>query len=1453
MSQANRRRSRSRWPQRLAAISVLLLAATTVPAVAVQAAPAPKAEVSAAVRAAVAGGGSTGFLVYLRDRADLSPAASAASSTERATRVYTALTATAATSQRDVRALLDDRKVSYRSFWIANALLVTGDQSVVDALAAEPSVASIAPSKTYPLVQPIQGTDQATVNAVEWGLDNIKAPQVWSEYGVRGEGIVVANIDSGVQYDHPALVGKYRGNTGGTFSHDYNWFDPTGICTGGTPCDNNDHGTHTMGTMVGDDGAGNVIGVAPGAKWIAAKGCEVNTCSDASLLAAAQWVLAPTDRAGNNPRPDLHPDVVNNSWGGSGGDLWYEDSVDAWIAAGIFPMFSNGNEGPNCGTAGSPGDYPQSYSAGAYNSGNVIAGFSSRGASEVDGGIKPNIAAPGVNVRSSVPGGGYDSFSGTSMASPHVAGTVALLWSAAPALKGDIDATKALLDDTAVDVDSLGCGGTVDDNNNFGEGRLDAYAAVTAAPRGPHGTVTGTVTDAATGTVLAGATVSVPGRTVTTAANGSFELSVPAGANEVTASKYGYHASTQTVTVAEDATVTQNFALTPAPMVTVSGKVTDGSGHGYPLYARLDVAGGPGVPVFTDPFTGRYSVNLPGNATYQFSTAALYPGYRTATTPVVLAAAAKTVNIAVGVDPGCTAAGYASAFTAPLLSQDFGGGSLPAGWTANARTADGNWSFTDAGARGNLTGGTGGFAILDSDNLGQGKTQDADLITPVVDLSGSGAPYLRFNSDYRAFSNSIADVDVSTDGTTWTNVWHQTTTNLRGPRVEQIALTSLAGSATARIRFHYKGTWAWWWQVDNVEVVNRTCSPVPGGLVAGLTTDANTGAGLNGVTVTSTDVPGDKATSAATPDDAALADGFYWLFSTVTGTHPFAATKAPYAPLSKSVAVAADGIKRADFALKSGRLTISPTTVQSFQPYNSTRKTTLTVTNTGSAAATVQVLERGGDFSILGRAGAPLMESKLPGGKAPRGMTGVAGTRPAASTPAAAGAWAPIADYPVEVFDNAAAALEGKVYSVGGGSGTGNENKAFRYDPATGAWAALPNLPTGRAKPQVAAVGGKLYVLGGWNGSGTPISSVDVFDPVAGTWSTLSGVINPKPRSAAGIAVANGKIILVGGCTDSSCTDSTDTVIFDPSANVFTLGAAYPQGVAWMSCGGVSGKVYCAGGSGDADFDNGFAYDPAANSWSPIADMPFDLWGSAGTSAGGLLVLAGGVTDGSTTVTNKTIAYDPAANAWLTLPNAANAVYRAGAACGAYKIGGSPTSFVGSKKSEFLGDLGQCDEATEVTWLSENPASFTLAAGKSRTITVTLTATPAAGVQQPGKYEAQLALRSDTPYPVSGVDVEMNVSPPPNWGKIQGTVLGQSCAGGLVGVPAIVRVNLLDIPDTGWTLRAGADGSFAYWVPKGNYEVIVAKDGWIPEATRLKIEAGIVRTADFTLDPLDAC
>ncbi|MEV0902109.1 S8 family serine peptidase [Actinoplanes sp. NPDC049802] len=535
-------------------------------------------KIAAAVAEAVRGGDDTTFWVMLKDRPDLTPAGKAKGKA-RARAVYEAARGSTARHQSGLRKLLTARKAPFEQFWIADTVKVTGDAGLLAEVAARPEVKAVLPDTPVTLPAPVAGAVQAAVAANEWNVDRVGAPRVWSERDVRGQGIVVANIDTGVQFDHPALAANYRGRQAdGSVRHDYHWFDPSHVCPDANPCDNNGHGTHTMGTMAGSGG----IGVAPGVTWIAAKGCESNSCSAAALLAAGQWIVAPTDRDGQNPRPDLAPDIVNNSWGGASGfDPWYADVVRSWTAAGIFPAFSNGNAGPGCATASTPGSYTDTYASGATDVDDAIAPFSSRGTGQ-DGGVKPDLSAPGVDVRSSVPGGGFASYSGTSMASPHTAATVALIWSAAPGLRRDVAATREVLDETATDTDDTSCGGTATDNNVYGQGRLNAYAAVDLAVR-PAGSLTGTVTGA--GVPLGGVTVSLGGtatRAVTTGADGGYRFGrLPAGDYRLRVTAFGYDTFETGVTITAGAGADVDAALTTSRSGIVSGRVT-GGGTGLP-------------------------------------------------------------------------------------------------------------------------------------------------------------------------------------------------------------------------------------------------------------------------------------------------------------------------------------------------------------------------------------------------------------------------------------------------------------------------------------------------------------------------------------------------------------------------------------------------------------------------------------------------------------------------------------------------------------------------------------------------------------------------------------------------------------------------------------------------------------------------------------------------------
>ncbi|GAA1864456.1 S8 family serine peptidase [Myceligenerans crystallogenes] len=463
----------------------------------------------------------TGFWIRLEDRADLSAASSVTGWADRGRYVYDALTSTAKASQAGVVKELRAAGARYERFWISNAILVTdGDLGLAERLAAVPAVERLHERVTAERIEPVErraAVDALTGSsdeAVEWGVAAVNAPAVW-DLGHTGEGITVSAVDSGADLRHPALASHYRGaREDGTFSHDHNWFDAAGSCAG-EPCDTYGHGTHVTGTMVGDDGAENHTGVAPGARWIAANGCR--SCADADLLASGQWILAPTRADGRQPDPAMRPHVVNNSWGSQlEGDIngFFADEVAAWEAAGIFAVWAAGNAGRfGCATASSPGANAPAFSVGATTADGEIAVYSSRGPGE-NGLTKPNVAAPGQDVRSAVPGGGYEAYSGTSMAAPHVAGAVALLWSAVPSLIGDVAATRDLLHASAADHPDDECGGVAGNNNVYGEGDLDVLALVQAAGQEERGHLAGTVAGA-DGEALDGATVTVADRGTT--------------------------------------------------------------------------------------------------------------------------------------------------------------------------------------------------------------------------------------------------------------------------------------------------------------------------------------------------------------------------------------------------------------------------------------------------------------------------------------------------------------------------------------------------------------------------------------------------------------------------------------------------------------------------------------------------------------------------------------------------------------------------------------------------------------------------------------------------------------------------------------------------------------------------------------------------------------------------
>jgi subtilisin family serine protease len=453
-----------------------------------------------------------GFLIILEEQADLGVSYTISDLEARRQYVYETLVETAERTQSPLRAELDALGVPYCPYYVINMIRVDGYRWLMRRFDGRPGVAQVLLNpdvREYPRHAPaLYGRDSEPLSEVQENLAAIHADGAWA-LGVTGEGIVVAGQDTGYDWTHPALKPHYRGWDGRSADHDYDWHDAWDDTA--EPFDDDSHGTHTMGIVLGDDGAGNRTGVAPGARWIGCRNMRRGFGNPGAYAECIEFFLAPYPHGGDpftEGDVSLAPHVVNNSWGCPDFEGCFPETlkpaVEVLRAAGIMMVVSAGNDGPACDTATTPpANYDAVFSVGAASNDGDIVGFSSRG--PVGGLIKPDVTAPGAYVRSSVPGAGYAWAGGTSMAGPHVAGLVALLWSANPTLVGDIDATEALVCQTAVPrpVENLcaaggkvleqpfgsllynsvcACGGVVGvPNNVYGCGFIDAESAVRVA------------------------------------------------------------------------------------------------------------------------------------------------------------------------------------------------------------------------------------------------------------------------------------------------------------------------------------------------------------------------------------------------------------------------------------------------------------------------------------------------------------------------------------------------------------------------------------------------------------------------------------------------------------------------------------------------------------------------------------------------------------------------------------------------------------------------------------------------------------------------------------------------------------------------------------------------------------------------------------------------------------
>ncbi|MBK7008743.1 MAG: S8 family serine peptidase [Saprospiraceae bacterium] len=448
------------------------------------------------------------YIVLLNSQADLTAVSAVKGKNRKGSMAYSLLKKNSDDAQLALVNWLRQRHIEYTPFFVVNGIHVRSDYATLLALADRKEVQKILPNFSIKLdrieSEPISGSRDLVP---EWGLLKIGADSVW-RMGIDGKGVVVGGQDTGYDWSVSPLKNKYKGFINDTVAnHSYNWHDaihqksplaadslnPCGYNLK-EPCDDNNHGTHTMGTMVGSD-TSNLIGVAPGAQWIACRNMERGNGQLSTYLECFEWFLAPTDIDGNNPDPTKAPHVINNSWycspeEGCNPGNWdaLQIAVKNLKAAGVVVVVSAGNSGPGCETINAPpAHFEPSFSVGASMINDTIANFSSRGPVSIDSSyrVKPDVVAPGRGVRSVVRGGGFAAFNGTSMAGPHVAGLVALIISANPDLAGEVTTIEEIIRQTAdpkfSDQDCGVVSGQLHPNAVYGYGRINAIKAVELA------------------------------------------------------------------------------------------------------------------------------------------------------------------------------------------------------------------------------------------------------------------------------------------------------------------------------------------------------------------------------------------------------------------------------------------------------------------------------------------------------------------------------------------------------------------------------------------------------------------------------------------------------------------------------------------------------------------------------------------------------------------------------------------------------------------------------------------------------------------------------------------------------------------------------------------------------------------------------------------------------------
>ncbi len=1338
----------------------------------------------------------TDFFIWMSEKSDLSPAYSLKTKEEKGRFVFETLRQTAERSQAALRQNLENQGIDYRPFYIANKILVRGGNAATLAnVAVRSDVTRITANHTFQLEEPIiDRNPPAHILTIEPNLSFLNADDAWA-LGYDGAGSVLAGNDTGLDWDHPALINQYRGWDGVNADHNYNWWDATGTYPT-VPGDGHGHGTHTTGTMVGGDGGANQIGMAPGARTIHCKNLtDGGWGNDASITECFEWDLAPWDLNGANPRPDLAPDAINNSWGYWGGDYpVFEDEIAALQAAGILVEVSAGNDGESgCASLGSPGDYRQVLTTGSVNhAGGSLPGtltyFSSRGPSDLyPADDIPDVMAPGENIRSSLPGNGYASWSGTSMAGPHVTGLVGLLWSANPALRGQVETTVQIIMDTAMPLTGqtgFNCGGDYiqGPNNDWGHGSIDALAAVQQAIRyGGTGTLTGVVRDAASLTPIPDAAIqatlspTLSWRT-TSDLQGNYSTQVISGTYAVGATQYGYlPAQVGNVSVLSGSTTTLNIELTPASSYLVSGFVTD-STTGWPLYARVTIEGYPGGPVWSDPVTGYYSITLVEGISYTFDVTSA--NYTMQSRPVGPLTGDETHDFALQPDfsQGCPA----SYQETTLFFDSFESGGLDPDWSTFT-TNEGRLRVSTTYPH------TGNHSVLLDDSV-DNSTYSIAALTLARDLSGQNQVSLDFWWREFADENNLEDgVLISDDAGA---SWYQALSFNNGPSTFRNPIIDLSAASAAngltlndkfQIRFQFYDNYpitSDGYAIDEVRLIS--CTPQISGRILGYVYDANTGLPLEGASV------GSDSGQSTTTD----VNGFYRLFETPSPHTLTASLGGGYGPDIQTVTVIQNDTIRQDFNLPAGQVSFAPAALEATLEMGTSTSMPFALTNSGSLAATFELQERDRGFLPLG----PIQGS---GGWLYRSEKGVPMQSNQGDTSLAypsAYRWQP---------EGRLASLNILIYA----------DDVIHTPPNTCLDTALQSL----------GLAYTAHYNGDWAGFETDLSG--------GTWDLVL-VGNDYWRPPGSMLAALNDYVTDGG----KLVFHSWTVSFDPANALWTtLGFTWasddndpPDPVYWWE----PGHPVFTDPESVPEFTslNGGFYMTYGQHVEPLADFQS---------------LAGFTTPG------------PDLNqAALVLGNDGRTVFKGFLDAHNSADLDRDTRMDGVELWINLIEGVQAGFSGDAPWLFEDPVSGTVGGGGgTQSVEITFDAS-VPEITQPGQYYAELRIEDDTPYDLPNVPVTMTVNSPTTWGKLTGTVrsLGYCDA----DPTPLENVALLIEASTGttWTLETDANGVYQLWLDEAHSPLSITAtypDHHVGQVANVSVTAQMTTIQDLNLRWLQPC